>query len=253
LIRTIYGNTMEDITYEVHGRVAVITLCRPESRNALRQQTVDQLHAAWMRFAAGDEFVAVMCAQGAHFCAGADLKDMPADVLMGMPNLSVPCDKPVILAVSGYVIGAGASMVLMSDMTVAASDTQFIYPEAKVGAFQGLMGGFPARMPAKVGMQWTMTGAPMSAQRAYEIGFVNEVCEPGKQLEQALALARAIAANAPLVVRALKVLARQTMPKGPVEQNYDNKVMLDGIFESADRREGIAAFGEKRAARFTGR
>lgn len=244
---------MEDITYEVQGRIAVITLRRPQARNALRQPTVDQLHAAWKRFAQGDEFVAVLCAQGAHFCAGADLKDMPDDVLLAMPNLAVPCDKPVILAVSGYVVGAGSSMVLMADMAVAASDTQFVYPEAKVGAFQGLMGGFPARMPIKVGMQWTMTGAPMSAQRAYEIGFVNEVCEPGQQVERAMALAQAIAANAPLVVRALKVLARQTVPKGPVEQGYDNKMMLDGIFSSADRAEGIAAFGQKRAPQFTGR
>lgn len=244
---------MEDVTYEVQGRIAVITLCRPQARNALRQQTVDQLHAAWERFSKGDEFVAVLCAQGAHFCAGADLKDMPDDVLLAMPNLAVACDKPVILAVSGYVVGAGSSMVLMADMAVAASDTQFVYPEAKVGAFQGLMGGFPARMPIKVGMQWTMTGAPMSAQRAHEIGFVNEVCEPGQQFDRAMALAQAIAANAPLVVRALKVLARQTVPKGPVEQGYDNKMMLDGIFSSADRSEGIAAFSQKRAPQFTGR
>ncbi len=243
---------MKDLSYEVQDGIAVITLHRPEVRNALGNDTVAQLHAAWQRFADSDERVAVLCAEGGHFCAGADLKNLPENVLMGFPNLAVPTDKPIILAVSGYVIGAGASMVLLSDMCVAASDTQFIYPEAKIGAFQGLMGGFPARLPIKAGMQWTMTGLPMSAQRAYELGFVNEVCEPGQQLERALVLARAIAANAPLVVRALKTLALQTVAKGPVEQNFRNAVMIEGIMKSADKGEGVRAFAEKRPPKFTG-
>jgi enoyl-CoA hydratase len=142
---------------------------------------------------------------------------------------------------------------MMCDMIVAASDSKFVYPEAKVGAFVGLMGGFPARMPVKVGMQWTMTGEPMTAQRAYEIGFVNEVCEPGEQLERALKIAHSIAANAPLIVQALKALARETLPQGPVEKAYAHSTMIQKIRKSEDWIEGLAAMREKRKPVFKGR
>lgn len=238
---------MSEVTYESRAGVAIITFSRPEANNSLNQGAADQLHAAWKRFASSDEDrVAVLTGGERSFCTGADTRDMPENVLMCMPNLAVECNKPIIAAVSGWVVGAGASMAMMADMVVAASDAKFMYPEAKVGAFAGLMGGFPTRMPIKVGMQWAMTGDPMSAQRAYEVGFVNEVTEPGQQLDRALELANKIAANAPLVVRALKTLAFQTLPRGPVEQNFANALMLQGIRSSGDYVEGLAAHAEKR-------
>jgi len=245
---------MAEVSYRSEDGVAVITFSRPQAKNSLNAAACEQLHEAWRRFAGDDgDRVAVLAAEGPHFCTGGDVRDMPDNVLVCMPNLAVRCDKPIIAAVSGWVIGAGASMAMMSDMVVAASDARFVYPEAKVGAFAGLMGGFPGRMPVKVGMQWTMTGDPMDAQRAYEVGLVNELCEPGQQLARARELARKIAANAPLVTRALKSLAYSTLPKGPVEQHFVHQLMLQDIRHSADYTEGLAALNEKRKPAFTGR
>jgi len=115
------------------------------------------------------------------------------------------------------------------------------------------MGGFPSRMPPKIGMQWTLTGDALDVQRAYEIGFINEICEPGAQLERALAIAARIAGNAPLVVKGLKALARATMPKGPVETAMAHTLMLKEILHSEDMREGFSAVNQKRKPVFVGR
>lgn len=243
---------MSEVTYESHDGIASITFHRPEAKNALNAAACNQLHEAWKRFAGSDDRVAILTGGGPNFCTGGDIRDMPDNVLQCMPNLSVPTDKPIIAAVSGWAIGAGSSLTMMCDMAIAASDARFVYPEAKVGAFAGLMGGFPSRMPLKVGMQWTLTGEVMGAQRAYEVGFINEVVEPGQHMPRALELAAQIARNAPLVVRALKSLALQTMPRGPVEMSYANGLMMQGIRESADYVEGISAMNEKRQAAFKG-
>lgn len=245
---------MSAVRYESRDGIAVITIDREAQRNSVNNEVVQGLHAAWQRFALEGDRVAVLTGAGHQcFCAGADLKDLPRDIWLAMPNLAVPCDKPVIAAVTGYAIGAGATMVMLADMAVCSDDASFIYPEAKVGAFAGVMGGFPARMPYKVGLEWALTGDPLSAQRAYEIGFVNKVCAKGAQLATAMALAQKIAANAPLVVRTMKHLALETLPRNPMATYYPHKQLLDGIANSHDQQEGVAAFREKRAPRFEGR
>ena len=121
------------------------------------------------------------------------------------------------------------------------------------GLFAGVMGGFPARMPYKVGLEWTLTGDPMSAQRACEIGFVNAISAPGEHVQAAFALAQRIAANAPMVVRAIKHLALETLPRNPMADYYPHRQMLDAIAGSEDAREGARAFREKRPPKFEGR
>jgi enoyl-CoA hydratase len=245
---------LTDITYESRDGIAIITINRAEARNAINNAVVNGLQAAWRRFAQEDDRVAVLSAAGEHaFSAGADLKDLPKDVWLAMPNLSVPCDKPVICAVNGFAVGAGATIVMLADMAVAEEQAQFIYPEAKLGAFAGVMAGFPPRMQYKAGLEWLMTGDPMTAQRAYEIGLVNRLAPKGQGLKVALEVAAKIAGNAPLVVQAMKSIARSTLPRSSTELYYPQREMLEGIARSADLQEGVASFKEKRQARFTGR
>jgi enoyl-CoA hydratase len=246
-------HVMGAISYQSLGGIARITIDRAEARNAINNEVVQGLQAAWQQFAQGEDRVAVLGAAGDQaFSAGADLKDLPRDVWLSMPNLSVPCDKPIICAVNGFAVGAAATMVMLADMAVAEEQAQFIYPEAKIGAFAGVMAGFPPRMQYKAGLEWLMTGDPMTAQRAYEIGLVNHVVPRGQAMQKALEIATKIAANAPLVVQTMKSIARRTLPQSPTEQYYPQRVMLDRIAASADMKEGVASFREKRPPNFTG-
>lgn len=246
---------MSAVLYESIEGVARITINRPDVRNALNTAAVQGLHQAWQRFASSEaDRVAVVHGAGElGFTSGADLKDLPQDIWLAMPNLSVPCDKPIIAAVHGFAVGAGATLVMLADMAVAEEDCSFIYPEAKVGAFAGIMAGFPPRLQYKAGLEWLMTGDPMGAQRAYEIGLINRLVSKGQALAQAMELARRIAANAPLVVQAMKSIARGTLPPSPTERYYPQRRLLDGIASSQDLQEGVASFKEKRAPRFQGR
>lgn len=245
---------MSDITYESVDGIARITINRPEARNSINNAVVQGLHQAWRRFAESDDRVAVLGAAGDQaFSAGADLKDLPRDVWTAMPNLSVPCNKPIIGAVNGFAVGAGATMIMLADMAIAEEQAQFIYPEAKIGAFAGIMAGFPPRMQYKAGLEWLMTGDPMTAQRAYEIGLVNRVVPKGQSMTVALELATKIANNAPLVVQAMKSIASGTLPVSPTAQHYPQRMMLDRIASSEDIKEGVASFKEKRPPKFTGR
>ena len=244
---------MSAIQYESKDGIAVITIDRADARNAINNDIVEGLHGAWQRFAREDDRVAVLGAAGSQaFSAGADVKDLPRNIWLCMPNLSVPCDKPIICAVGGFAVGAGSTIVMLADMAVAEEQAQFIYPEAKLGAFAGVMAGFSPRMQYKPGLEWLMTGDPMTAQRAYEIGLVNRVVPKGQAMPAALELAGKIARNAPLVVQAMKAISRSTLPKSSTELYYPQRVMLDAISQSADLQEGVAAFKEKRPARFTG-
>ncbi|QNN58221.1 enoyl-CoA hydratase/isomerase family protein [Diaphorobacter ruginosibacter] len=246
---------MSAILYETNDGIALITINRPEARNAINNDVVQGLHEAWRRFAEDDDArVAVLAATGdAAFTAGADLKDMPRDIWYSMPNLSVPTDKPIICAVNGFAVGAGSTIVMLADLAIAEEQAQFIYPEAKIGAFAGVMAGFAPRMQYKAGLEWLLTGDPMTAQRAYEIGLVNRVVPKGQAKAAAMELAGRIARNAPLVVQAMKSISRSTMPKSSTELYYPQRRMLDAIANSEDIQEGVSSFKEKRAPRFKGR
>lgn len=243
------------IRQEVQGHTLLVTLDRPKVKNAWNPAVAQGLHDAWERLVADDQLRScVVTGSGDFFSAGLDLKDPPVDQApLAMPNLSVPCDKPIIVAVEGGAIGYGAVFCLLADMVIAGESAYFLYPEGRMGAFQGMMGGFPGRLQYKAGLQWIMTAEPMAAPRAREVGMVNEVVPDGKALERALALAERINQNAPLVIQAMKALALSTVTKGPMEENFRNNRLLARITASEDFKEGVAAFLERRPTQFKGR
>ena len=241
------------ITYESKDHIAHITLRRPERRNALNAEMTALLNESFRRFAASDDRVALLSAEGDHFCAGVDVTDPSKEAWKGVPNVGVKIDKPLISAVQGWAVGAGFTLTMMSDLCVVDETAQFMFPEAKLGLFGGITAGLVSRIPHKVAVEFMMLGEPLPAQRAYEVGLVNRVVPKGQALETAMKIAAKIAANAPLVVQAMKSIALGTLPASPTALYYPQRRMLDAIASSADQKEGVASFKEKRAPRFAGR
>lgn len=245
---------METVKIEMDGPIMVVTMNRPAKRNAWNAEMVDGFRRAWIEFAANDSALAcVVRGAGPVFSAGLDFRDPPASDDGAMPNTVVPCDKPILVAVEGACLGMACSLALMSDIVVAGGDARFAYLEATMGFHGGMMAGFPGRMLYKPGLQWLLTGDSMPADRAREIGLINEVVETGAAFDRAMELARRIAGNAPLAVRSLKAIAMQTLPKGPVEQGFAAARMVEAMRVSADFAEGIEALRAGRPARFTGK
>jgi enoyl-CoA hydratase/carnithine racemase len=170
-----------------------------------------------------------------------------------VPGLGVELDKPVIAATSGWVVGGGFVLVQMADMCVASETTRFTYPEAKIGTTGGGVSSVMARLPHKIAMEFLLIGEELPVERAYQVGFVNRIVPKGQHLAIAQEMAAKIAGNAPLVVQGLKKLAREAMPKGPLETVADARRLLDAIRDSDDLKEGVAAFREKRKPRFRGK
>lgn len=241
------------VDYASVDGVATITLDRPAKRNAMTASMCRALAEAWRRLRDGEDRVAVLAARGEVFCAGADLTAPPDDFWRSLPDIGVDIGKPVIAAVQGPVVGLAVTMLAFCDLCVAAEDVRFLYPEAKVGVSKGLVTAWGARMPHKMAMELMLLGGPISAQRAYDTGWVNRVVPVGKQLDEALTMARVLADSAPRVLRQLKRLTRETLPRSPVETQYLAAAEADAVFASDDAREGLAAFHEKRRPRFTGR
>lgn len=150
------------------------------------------------------------------------------------------------------MVGGGLVFVQMADLAVAAENTVFSYPEAKVGYSGGLISSLAARIPHKIVMELLLLGGSIDAKRGYEVGLVNRVAPTGKQVEVARELASQIAANAPLVLSMLKTFVGQVLPKGPTELAAIARSAVEGINSSHDFPEGIAAFLEKRPGAFRG-
>jgi len=242
------------VRYESAGHVATITMDRGSAHNALNNALCDELREAWLRFRDSDDRVAVLAAsEEAYFSVGADVKDFPVNMWHAVPGLGVELDKPVIAATSGWVVGGGFVLVQMADMCIASETTRFIYPEAKIGTTAGGVSSVVARMPHKVAMEFLLVGEELSVERAYQNGFVNRITPKGQHVVLAQEMAGKIAANAPLVVQALKKLARDVMPKGPLETVAEVRRRLDVVRASDDLKEGIKAFGEKRKPTFEGK
>jgi enoyl-CoA hydratase len=202
------------VTYSCTDRVAVIAMNRADRMNRLDADIVAGLEAAWQRFMADDDArVAVLRGEGRAFSAGADLKAIPHDLYRGIPGVGVAVDKPVVAAVQGWCVGGGMVLTTMANILVCAEDAMFSYPEVKIGFSGGLISTLAARIPHKIAMDLLLTGDAITAQRAYEVGYVNKLVKADELVDAAMDYATRIAAQAPLPSRMLKRFVGETIPR----------------------------------------
>jgi enoyl-CoA hydratase len=245
---------MKMVRYESNDHIATITLDRKGTRNAFNDPLCEELQKAWQQFQAGTDRVAVLASSDEdYFSVGADVKEFPTKMWHAIPGYGVELEKPLIAATSGWVVGGAFVIVQMADLCVASETTRFLYPEAKLGITAGAVSSLVARMPHKVAMEFLLIAGELSAERAYQVGFVNAVVPKGQHVAKAQEMAARIAGNAPLVVHALKKLAREALPRGPLETVAEVNRLLDHVNNSEDFREGKKAFAEQRKPRFEGR
>lgn len=255
------------ITTERRGHVWLMGIDRVDKRNAFTPEMYEGLGHAYGELDRDDELrCGVLYAHGDHFTGGLDLGTW-TEVLRGdaFPVPDGGLDplgthgarrrKPVVCAVQGICLTIGIELLLATDVRVAAKDTRFGQIEVKRGIYP--VGGATVRMPAQLGwanaMRWLLTGDTFDAKEAYRIGLVQELVEPGRQLDRAIALAETIAAQAPLGVQATLESARLAQTAG--EQAAMDRLLPDlaPILDSEDAAEGLASFLERREAKFVGR
>ncbi|TDQ55086.1 crotonase/enoyl-CoA hydratase family protein [Actinorugispora endophytica] len=246
----------DEVLYEARDGVAVITINRPGSRNAVNAavaagiaEALDDLDAR------ADLAVGVVTGAGGTFCAGMDLKaflrgELPVAEGRGFGGLTQrPPRKPLIAAVEGYALAGGFEIVLACDLVVAAEDARFGIPEVKrglVAAAGGLL-RLQHRIPRNIAMEFALTGDFVAAPRAAELGLVNQVTPGGGALDGALALAARIAPNAPMAVAVSKRVIAESgdWPSGEMWERQDE--ITGPVFTSRDAMEGAAAFAERRS------
>lgn len=246
--------------------VLVVTLSRPEAANSLNTAMGRELLALWMRIADDDQVRAVvLTGAGRFFCAGADLKerDGMTDAAWGeqhrlfedMIRAQLACPFPLIAAINGAAMGGGAEMALACDFAWASETARIGLPEAGLGIIPGLGGTqlLTRAVGERRAAEMLMSGAPVDAAEALSAGIVNRVCPPETLLPQVLERAALIASKAPLSVRALKRVVG-----GGAVLPLDQAMALEleaynQLFTTQDRREGVAAFNQKRSPDFKGR
>jgi enoyl-CoA hydratase/carnithine racemase len=250
------------ILFEMRGPVALITINRPASRNAINSEVRAGLFAAWKRFEEDDAAkVAILTGAGDKaFCAGMDLKEASATGLKVPPRGFIPTlgdviqvSKPTIAAVNGMAMAGGFLFAQMCDLCVAADHATFAITEARVGRGTPWAAPLLHMLPQRVMMELLLTGDPMSAARLCELGYVNHVVPLARLLPRSLELATRIAANAPLTVRACRALVYASTESGRTEALRTGDRLFESVYLSEDAQEGPRAFAEKRPPAWKGK
>jgi enoyl-CoA hydratase/carnithine racemase len=245
------------------GHIRWIGIDRPERYNAFNPKMLREFAQAFTDYENDDECrCALVYGEGANFTAGFDLRAVEFSHQIFPSGLVDPLDlyppfrtKPVVMAVQGICFTMGVELALAADIVVAASDTRFAQLEVQRGVIS--FGGATIRMPERAGwgnaMRYLLTGDEFDAETALRLGFIQEVTEPGAQLDRARELAEAIAKAAPLAVQGMRRSAQTAARQGAAEATAEFEELVEQTTKSADFEEGVRAFLEKREAAFTGR
>jgi enoyl-CoA hydratase/carnithine racemase len=235
--------------------IAIITINRPEQRNALGKDVRDGLFAAWDRFERDPALrVAILTGAGEKaFCAGGDLKEMverqlqvPPRDMFPVPGDNIELSKPTIAAVNGVAFAGGWMIAQACDLCVASTEAKFAITEVKVGRSSPWAAPLIHMIPQRIMMEIILTGKPITAQRAYEIGLVNRVAEPAALMDKALELAHEILDGAPLSVKAGRDTVMLATEMGRAAALQAARHASEFTYRSEDAQEGPRAFAEKR-------
>lgn len=253
---------MDEVLCDDRDGIRIITINRAQARNAIDLAVAHQLATALDELDDRPDLrIAILTGAGGGFCAGMDLKafsraEDPIIPGRGFGGFTErPPDKPLIAAVEGFALGGGFELVLACDLVVSANDARFGMPEVTRGllAAAGGLLRLPQRLPHNVAMEMALTGQPILARRAYDLGLVNRLAEPGQALHAALELAAQIALNSPIAVSVSKHIVTESIDWPTADAFEFQRPFAERIADSDDAREGALAFLEKRTPRWTGR
>jgi enoyl-CoA hydratase/carnithine racemase len=255
-------NDEQVVVRERRGRILLITINRPDQRNAVNAAVAAGIAEAVDELDGGEDLsVGVLTGAGKGFCAGMDLKafvtgDRPHVAGRGFAGIAErPPAKPLIAAVEGFALAGGLEVALACDLIVAARGARLGVPEVKrsLVAAAGALLRLPRTLPRNVAMELALTGDPIDAERGYELGLVNRLAEPGEALSTALSLAEAVAMNGPLALAATKRVLVESVD-WPEDEFFSRQAeIVIPVMTSEDAREGATAFAEKRAPVWKGR